>query len=486
MASAEKRGKYWRARPILADGTKGSFMYGPDGKPFTTKKAAVEYAEEVEADIRRDRWQDPRSGDITLGEWMRKWLPAQHLEETTIASYRWHIQVHIGPDLADVPLRNLDAMQINAWELSLHGTWAPSSSASARTLLHTILADAVSAGLIPANPAVRQRNRGRKAGRVKTRGPERKWASPREVLHLGERLSLLSGRPDDLIWALAVGYTGMRWAEAWGLERPYFRLSTIRVEFQVYEHQGRWIKKAPKDDSYRTIHLPAFLSDLLSRQVQSRETGACTCTGPRGCGGGRYVFLAEDGGHERRSNYARRRFRPAADGRHPEARNRPGYPVLADVAQAPWPGVVRRSWPAAVAGEEFAPPRRQGFWRYDPEQHHLYSWLPIMDGLTPHGLRHAHKVWLDELGVPLVASEERLGHELPGIVGTYSHTSPAMIKQITEGLQRLWEESLLERAKIGDGRSPVPLLDELLEPARKILSQDRPPLVPKTVISISR
>ena len=84
----------------------------------------------------------------------------------------------------------------------------------------------------------------------------------------------------------------------------------------------------------------------------------------------------------------------------------------------------------------------------------------------------------------MVATEERLGHELPGIVGTYSHTSPSMIKQIIDGLQSLWEASLVERAKIGDGRSPVPLLDELLEPARKILSQDRPQLVPQKVSPI--
>lgn len=198
------------------------------------------------------------------------------------------------------------------------------------------------------------------------------------------------------------------------------------------------------------------------------------------------MFLADDRGHERRSNYARRRFRPAADGRHAEARGRKAYPVLADMASAPWPGTVRRSWPAAEPGVEFAPPRRQGFWRYDIEQHHVMSWLPVMNGLTPHGLRHAHKVWMDELGVPVVASEERLGHELPGIIGTYSHTSPAMIKQITDGLQRLWEEALIERAKIADGRSPVPLLDELLEPARKIVTEDRPRFVPQKVSSISR
>ena len=27
------------------------------------------------------------------------------------------------------------------------------------------------------------------------------------------------------------------------------------------------------------------------------------------------------------------------------------------------------------------------------------SWLPLCPGLTPHGLRHGHQTWLDDLGV---------------------------------------------------------------------------------------
>lgn len=470
MAFAEKRGQVWRARYKRLDGTWASAPYGDDGKRFETKQDAIDYGEEQEADIRRNLWRDPRAGDMALNNWVNRWFPAQHLEETTLEAYRWHIEVHILPYFGEHALRTLNALDIAAWELTLWrtGVCGQSSAASARTLLHTILSDAVGAGLIPANPAVRQRNRGRKSGKGRARGPEEAWASPLQALLVAERASLLSGRDDEFIHLMTIAYTGMRWAESIGLERQYFRLSNIRVEQQVYEHKGRWIKKPPKDDSYRTMHLPPFLTDLLSRQVQSRPSGACSCTGPGGCGGGRYVFLPEDGSHERRSNFGRRRFRPAVDGRHADAKGRPGYPVLADLAEAPWPGQVRRSWPAAVAGEEFAPPAGRGFWRYDINRHQVVSWLPVLAGLKVHGLRHGQKVWLDELGVPPVAVEERLGHELPGVIGTYSHTSPAMIRQITEGLQRLAEEAFAERVRICGGRSPVPVLDGLLEPFRKI------------------
>lgn len=471
MAYAEKRGKYWRVRYKRADGTWASATHGDDGRRFETEQEAENYGIEQEADIRRNLWRDPRAGDISLTDWVNRWYPAQDLEETTLDGYRWHIEVHILPYFGEVSLRLLNALDIAAWELNLHraGVCGKTSAASARTLLHTILSDAVGAGLIPANPAVRQRNRGRKNGRGRTRGPEEIWATPLQVLLIAERAALLSGRPDEFVHLMAIAYTGMRWAESVGLERQYFRLSAIRIEQQVYEHRGRWVKKAPKDDSYRDIHLPPFLSDLLSRQLQNHESGRCACRGPAGCGGGQYVFLPEDGTHERRSNFGRRRFRPAVDGRFADAKGRPGYPVLADVAGGSWPGVVRRSWPAAVGGEEFVVPRRQGFWRYDIETHHVISWLPVLEGLKVHGLRHGHKVWLDEDDIPTVATEERLGHELPGIIGTYAHTSPEMIRRITNSLQARWEMSLRERAAMHGGRSPVPLLDELLEPHRKIV-----------------
>lgn len=75
-------------------------------------------------------------------------------------------------------------------------------------------------------------------------------------------------------------------------------------------------------------------------------------------------------------------------------------------------------------------------------------------------------------GEGLAAWEERLGYELPDIVGTYSHISPAMVKQIVDGLQRLGEKAFKERAKIAGGRSPMPLLDELLTLHRNLVSED--------------
>jgi len=49
------------------------------------------------------------------------------------------------------------------------------------------------------------------------------------------------------------------------------------------------------------------------------------------------------------------------------------------------------------------------------------SWLAVRPGLSPHGLRHGHQTWLDDLGVQEVLKSERMGHEIPGMAGVYGH-----------------------------------------------------------------
>jgi len=105
------------------------------------------------------------------------------------------------------------------------------------------------------------------------------------------------------------------------------------------------------------------------------------------------------------------------------------------------------------------------------------SWLPLRPGLTPHGLRHGHETWLDDLDVRYVLQSERMGHDVPGMRGVYSHITAGMRDDLMAGLQELWEASLHERARIS-ARSPVLVLDALLagfrEPMNKIGSRSAP------------
>jgi hypothetical protein len=146
--------------------------------------------------------------------------------------------------------------------------------------------------------------------------------------------------------------------------------------------------------------LPSFLTGLLTRQIQDHPHPPCGCATQHG-GSGRYVFLGPDGGHYRRSNYARRVFRPACDGRHEASSSQPGKLVIANATT--WPGIPIAAWPPAGPSAGYAPPRGRGIQAIHDDTP-LACWLPIKPGLTVHGLRHSHKTWMEGRGVALNAT----------------------------------------------------------------------------------
>jgi hypothetical protein len=84
---------------------------------------------------------------------------------------------------------------------------------------------------------------------------------------------------------------------------------------------------------------------------------------------------------------------------------------------------------------------------------------------------------MDEDRIADVLKSERMGHEVPGMRGVYSHVSDAMRAELTAALQERWETSLRDRARLAP-RSIVPVFDALLAgqdaPPDKIRSQIAP------------
>ena len=365
MAYAEKRGRGpapWRVKYRIPGGEASR-------SGFETKQAALAWGRDQEAKVRAGTWTDPAAGEITVSEWIDRWKAMQDVGPSTTANREYRIRRFILPYWGTRQLNSLTGEEIAVWEHKLPATEEVSRSTAkdARSLLHTILGDAAAARppLIPFNPAVRPRNRGRRTGRSLDRSPQRAWATPLEVLLVAERAALLAGRDDEFTMLVTIGYTGMRWGETIGLERDLLLPALINVEWQLREVSGRFHRLPPKDDSYRStkyeplvpVDLPPFLAELLAAQAEKRAGQRCACAAEHG-GSGRYVFLGPDGGHHRNSNYARRFFRPACDGRHPPANGRPGRLVVVDATA--WPGIPVASWPPAVPGERFAPPSGRG------------------------------------------------------------------------------------------------------------------------------
>ena len=466
MAYTEKRGTgkdaYWIAR--YSDGRgRWPTVKDEDGRParYRTKRAAEKAGGDEEAKVRSGKWRDPAAGLETFGAWANLWYSRQDLAPRTMGNYRLGLETILLPAFEDEPLAKISPGRVGDWEQELRGQgYKPESIRTYRGLLSVVMADAVAAGKIETNPVDRPRGRGRRAGKARHRAPEKPVVDATQALLLAERAAVLSSRDDEFILITTAAYTGARWGELMGLERKYFRMSTLRIEHQLAElDDGTFLKCAPKEDSRRTVDIPAFLSGLLSRQVQATQaarTQVCDCyrddRGTEPHPGGAYVFTGRTmrrrtgkqlapvtAAHWRRSGFESMVFKPAAEGWYPRKAPLLRRPV--PVTATPFPGLP-------IRGRNYVE-RSQA------------CWVPIAPGLTPHLLRHAHRTWMTELRTPEVLAHERLGHELGGVGARYTHVTDSMRAELMDAFTELWNDALDARARL-DARSPVAVLDELL------------------------
>src|SRR6266705_6778363 len=193
MAYAEKRGKGpqpWRVKYKLPSGTQAS------ESGFETKAAALAWGRDQEARIREGRWTDAHAEKITVSEWIERWLALQDVGVSTVDNREYLIRRFIRPAWGTSALNSLGTEEITRWENGLPARTGVSqrTARAARTLLGTILGDAAAARppLIPYNPALRPRNRGRRTGRRLALAPQRVWATPLQVLLVAERAALLT------------------------------------------------------------------------------------------------------------------------------------------------------------------------------------------------------------------------------------------------------------------------------------------------------
>ena len=102
--------------------------------------------------------------------------------------------------------------------------YARSVADGARSLLITILSDAVHAGRLERNRADRRkgrRGRVRAKGRAPALAPPQSKANvitPLQALCLAERCALLSGQDIDFVMNIFAAWTGVRWGELLAVE----------------------------------------------------------------------------------------------------------------------------------------------------------------------------------------------------------------------------------------------------------------------------
>jgi integrase len=449
----------WVEKKKTAKGTRYIGRYrAPDGKkrkspPMTTRSAAKTWAEDAESALRRGEWVDPNRGKISFREWVQEWWELYDFLPSTESVYYSMLHKHLLPKWGDVPIASIEPIQVDMWTQQLRAKgYSENHVQGVRRLLSVIMEDAVYYERIKANPARQMRRR--HSGRRMERQRRDVATSPLGALLIAERAGLL-GREDEFLAVITLAYTGLRWAEFIGMERRYCWLKekALYVEQQIVEVGGRHHVQPPKTpESRREIKIPDFLVDLLGMWLRRDDRT--------------HLYMTRSRTHPSGSRCSDAYWRPAADGWHPKRTNRHGTPigdrpVLADMS-AGFPGVPHiPSWPAAQPREEFVVPSRKGVRRF-PADGVPASWLPIRSGLTPHDLRRSMRTWLEDAGVPMIASETRMGHVLPGIQPVYTVVTPRQQQLVMDALETAWWTSLAQRWQLSK-TSPLPVLQPWLE-----------------------
>lgn len=316
-----------------------------------------------------------------LARWAEHWFTTLGVSAVTRVNYECYLRVHIVPRFGQMPISMICRSEIKAWAVGLRERYMPATVTSIITVLSALLADAARDGLIPANPCHYMRLGSR------TTRPQ-PIATSEQIAAIASRMA-----PTEALLVITAAYTGMRWGELAGLHRrnvvldPPARgaaaamphLRVDELEGALHEVGGRLSIGTPKTvSSARIVALPPFLTQLLGEHMEHHAH-------PQ-------VFTGRQGGLLRRGAFR------------------------------------TRCWlPALASDPDHEDPRRRE---------------PICAGMTFHRLRHTHKTWMIEDGIPEIAQYVRLGHHMPGVAARYAHTTPVMWTQLLTALQHRWETTV--------------------------------------------
>lgn len=405
----------------------GKKMYGyKSGMPSETwdEEKALNYGLDRESDARNGRLVVKADGSILFKHWAELWLQSRDLDPTSVYLYRKRLRAQILPKWGEEPVNAITTLGYQIWMNGLKASKSANYARDLKVLFCMIMDDAAShkPPLISESPVPKENKR---RGRYVRPVREEKEHVPTEELHqLAENAKHVWGLAGYTFMMTKV-YTGMRLGEMFGLRREYVGpnwpesegdrsrrekalrrycgdkpMPVMRVQWQHKYHKdparledkGVPVLALPKYGSERTLVIPPFLAALHQELLDSHDS--------------EWLFPSMTGGPLLTTDFHTYYWKPVRDG--------------ADAREG------RYARPELPAVETFKKRRI-------------------------HLIRHAHSPMLEEDGVAAVAIEERLGHILQGVRGTYSDVSPEMERHVVRVLQARWEKTEERRAKLGIG-----------------------------------
>ena len=223
---------------------------------FHQKADALARLSEIEADMRRGSWIDPRAGEISINRYAADWLERRiGLAIRTQELYAYLFDRYIIPELGDLSIIALSPSKVRQWNSDLAKDH-PSTAAKAYRLLSTIMKTAVVDGIIASSPC-------------RVAGASTEHAEERPLATVSDIRALTLAMPDHLkvVVPLAV-WCQLRRGEILGLRRADIDLSNgvIHIErSRTFSRNGTSIVKTPKTRSgRRVIAVPEKVIDSVA------------------------------------------------------------------------------------------------------------------------------------------------------------------------------------------------------------------------------
>jgi integrase len=284
--SVYRRGSTWTAH----------LTWGTGERQRQTKKGGFRTKKEAEAAL-IDLAKLVSDGHVpagkrTFGEYLTGWLdalPVAGLRATTIDSYRRQVESYIRPELGDVPLRDLTAVDLDGLYASMIGKGLkPRTVRFAHSICHKALADAERKKVIPFNVAAQSSPPKSSA----CRAPEAATWTPEQLRSF---LAQTKGHHHGALIRVAA-MTGLRRGELCGLRWSDVDLDgrTLAVRQTITTVNHRPVTGDVKTGtSRRVVDLDDTTVAVLRRhQVTQKEWKLMAGEGWKGTG---LVFTVPDG-----------------------------------------------------------------------------------------------------------------------------------------------------------------------------------------------
>lgn len=248
-------GMRYRARYVGPDGTEKSKSF-----PDRQKRQAEQWLAQVEADMLRGQFIDPRAGRTTVKQHSERWLASLSMDAGTFVDTERRIRLHVLPHLGQHALSALRPTHVREWLRALQGQGlAPAYQRVIFANLCTMLTAAVDDRLIPQNPC--------RSASVRAPRPDARrivpWTRDRV-------LAVRAALPEQYRPMVGLaGGCGMRQGEVLGLAVEAVDLNDglVHVVRQVKLIRNRPVFAPPKGGKPRTVPLPGHVAVALEKHI---------------------------------------------------------------------------------------------------------------------------------------------------------------------------------------------------------------------------